>query len=620
MGAYDFNFDLPTGETLCPAPERVRAIAKLLPAENFSTAPRIDDRGAWDQWRSDSFGQRILREAREHLRHPSPTITDQTFLDCLTNEDVTEYNAMNAATRTQFNVLILAEAIFDEGEFLPQIEADARSLTQVSTWVHPNNDLEKKNFENISHDSDLHSLHHSISFALIHHVLGARISDDFRTLLFAEIDRRMFTPLRQKIEAGRDLDWWLIVKHNWNSVCLSCFAHAAVAMLPEREDRAWWLAFTESLAYNFTDGFADDGLCTEGVGYWNYGFTHFILLAEILRTATGNTLDLLDTPKARRIARFADRSEIQPDKYPAFSDCALTAQPGLWIRSWLDNRKASQPDSLAAPAPSGFDSLADIRSNTIDPMLLWMFGTRDPHQPLVRPPAVALRDFFSPSHFLICRSAASTKRKFAATFLGGNNGVNHNHNDLGTFTVLLDGKALIYDPGPEVYSMRTFSVHRYDSQLLNSYGHPVPRIGGQLQATGPTRQAPALVTEFTQESDRMILDLRGAYDCPALRKLEREFIFDRQGEGSLKITDTVEFSEPTEYESALITSGEITEEPQKLRFAEGDTAITIVYSAANTELLVSRDTINQPPHPTRVAIATGAKVSALTLQFVIRPD
>ena len=562
----------------------------------------------------------MLKEAREAVRHPAPTITNQVFLDCLANESVTEYNALNLATRSQFNALIIAEAIYDEGEFLPLIESDVRNLSQVNTWVHPNNDLLKNNFDGRARDNDLHSLHHCISLALIHHVLGSRITDDFRTLLFNEVNRRMFIPLREKVEAGRDLDWWLIVKHNWNSVCLSCYAHAAVAMLPDVEDRAWWLAFTESLAYNFTDGFADDGLCTEGVGYWNYGFTHFVLLAEILRKATGNALDLLDTPKARAIARFADRAEIQSGKYPAFSDCALIAQPGLWLRSWLDNRLNSQPDSLAQPAPADFDALADIKSVSNDPMLLWMFGTRDPHHPLMRPAAVALRDFFAPSHFLICRSAESTQRKFAATFLGGNNGVNHNHNDLGTFTVLLDGKALIYDPGPEVYSMRTFSVHRYDSQLLNSYGHPVPRIGGQLQTEGPTHQAPTLLTEFTDEVDRMVLDLRGAYDCPTLRKLEREFIFNRCGDGCLTITDTVEFSEPTEYESALITPGEVTETDQSLRFADGDTAITIEYSTdGDTALQVSRDTINQPPHPTRVAIATVEKVTALILRFVIHP-
>jgi hypothetical protein len=45
----------------------------------------------------------------------------------------------------------------------------------------------------------------------------------------------------------------------------------------------------------------------------------------------------------------------------------------------------------------------------------------------------------------------------AATFKGGHNGVNHNHNDLGTFSVAVGGKYLIYDPGAEIYTNRTFS-------------------------------------------------------------------------------------------------------------------------------------------------------------------
>jgi len=33
MGAYDFNFDLPAGETFIPRPERVVALLKAMPPE-----------------------------------------------------------------------------------------------------------------------------------------------------------------------------------------------------------------------------------------------------------------------------------------------------------------------------------------------------------------------------------------------------------------------------------------------------------------------------------------------------------------------------------------------------------------------------------------------------------
>jgi len=357
--------------------------------------------------------------------------------------------------------------------------------------------------------------------------------------------------------------------------------------------------------------------------------SHFFSLAEIIRQGTGNVVDLLDTPKARRIARFPDRSEIQPGIWPAFCDCFLDAKPMAWARMWLDNRVASQPDELTEAVPADFDPLADMKLQFTDGIFMWMFRTRAPRQPVRRRTSTDLRDFFAPSHFLICRPAPATKHAFSATFLGGNNGVNHNHNDLGTFTVLLDGKSLIYDPGLEVYGMRTFSKQRYESQLLNSYGHPVPRIGGQMQATGPTHQAPTLLTEFTRDTDRMVLDLRGGYDCPTLRKLEREFVYDRRGDGSLTITDTVEFSEPTEFESALITPAKITESTGRLHLADGDTAITVDYTSSSGPLSITQSGINEPvtlqdksktpPQPTRIALSPTAKVTTLTVSFVIKP-
>ncbi|MFI5357863.1 MAG: hypothetical protein ACHQ4G_11050 [Opitutales bacterium] len=619
MGAYDFNFDLPPGETFRPSPERVRALAALLPAEPFSFGPVVTDRAAWAPWQQHPFGLRALQEARALATQPTPPLDDAVYADCIARQDVTRVNQLLPAVRTRQTCFLLAEAIFDTGEFLAPIAADAHMLARLTSWIHPGNDRDSKALRRLTVENDLASCHCALNFALTDFILGPRLPAELRTLLRGEVEWRFFKPLRERIEAGRDIYWWLTVKHNWNAVCLSTYAHAAAAMLPAREDRAWWFALAESLIYNFTDGFADDGLCSEGVSYWNYGFMHFISLAEVLRLGTGNTLDLLDTPKARRMARFPDCAEIQPGRFPAFADCALDAKPFDWARVWLDNRRHSAPDIFAEPAPAGFDPFADMKFGMPDDALLWMFQTRDPRRPLKRHAASALRDWFEPSGFLICRSAPAAPRRFAATFLGGHNGVNHNHNDLGTFTVLLDGEVLIFDPGPEVYSWRTFSEQRYDSQLLNSYGHPVPRIGGTLQQPGPSHRAVVLAKEFTPDRDRMVFDLRTAYDVPALRKLEREFVFDRRGAGSLTITDTMEFTSPTEFESALITLGKFTHQGLHLHLAGERAALAIEASAEGLTLEVSTDTITQPPHPTRVALRSPVPIVRGTVRFVIRP-
>jgi hypothetical protein len=618
MGAYDFNFDLPAGETYAPNPDRVRALHGLMPKEPFSLAPKADDRATWSRWQNDPFGQRVLAAARELAAQPFPAYTNATWLACLEKEDVTQINQVMPLSRKRQALFLLAEAIFDRGEFLDAMFADAKALAQLHTWIHPGNDLKRLNFDLKTVEPDLGVVHVCETLALTDYILGARLPAAFRALIREETDRRLFVPLRQRVETGRDLYWWLAVKHNWNSVCLSATAHAAMALQPEAADRAWWLAFTESLVKNFRDGFTDDGFCTEGVGYWSYGFMHYIFLGELIRFATGNVTDLLDEPKMARAARFPTRAEIQPGVYPTFADCPLDVKPLTWARLWPDNRLGTVTQPVE-PVPAGLDPFGDMGLGLAIEPVTWMFRTRDPRHPVRAAFTPPLREWFDASALLICRPDSGTTRKFSATFLGGNNGVNHNHNDLGTFAVVLDGRSLILDPGLEVYSFRTFSERRYESQLLNSYGHPVPRVAGKLQEAGPEYRARVLLKEFSAATDRMILDLRSAYDVPILRKLEREFLYDRTGAGSLTITDRVEFSEPAAFESALITLGHYTVNGPSIRIADAHAAITAEVTCEGAELETDTATINQPPHPLRLALRCLGDVRTATVRVLIRP-
>jgi hypothetical protein len=618
MGAYDFNFDLPAGETYVPSSDRRRALEALLPKEPFALAPVVTDRAAWARWQDDPFGRQILASAREFAAAPFPDYTDAAYLDCLAREDVTHINTVMPIARKRQVAFLLAEAIYDQGEFLAVIGSDTRELAKLRTWIHPGNDLKKLNYDLKTVEPDLGVVHFAENLALTDFILGPRLPADLRAFIRAEVDRRVLAPLRQRIESGRDIFWWIAVKHNWNAVCLSCVAHTAAALLPSAADRAWWLALAESLVKNFRDGFADDGVCTEGVVYWNYGFMHYISLSELLRYATGNAVDLLDEPKMLRVARFPGRVELQAGVFPTFADCPLDPKPLTWARLWLDNRKGTTEHATTAAAP-GTDPFAGMNLQFADEPLLWMFRTHHPRSPQQPAHAAELRTWFENTALLICRSGPATTRQLSATLLGGHNGVNHNHNDLGSFTVVLDGRTLILDPGAEVYSFRTFSEKRYESQLLNSYGHPVPRVAGKLQEAGPEWRARVITKEFTADTDRMVLDLRTAYDVPSLRKLEREFIFDRRGAGSVTIIDRVEFSSPAAFESALITTGKPTINGSKISLTDGPATLAIEVTLEGGTLEIATDTINQPPHPTRLALRAAGEIKSATLRTVIRP-
>ena len=108
------------------------------------------------------------------------------------------------------------------------------------------------------------------------------------------------------------------------------------------------------------------------------------------------------------------------------------------------------------------------------------------------------------------------------------------------------------DAGGEEYTRFTFSSQRYESKILNSYGHPVPVVGGKLQSLGRKAAAKVVLKDLAGAVQKVALDLSSAYDEPALKSLTRTFAYDRMAK-TFTVTDRVEFSEPTAFESPFNT-------------------------------------------------------------------
>ena len=131
-----------------------------------------------------------------------------------------------------------------------------------------------------------------------------------RRLLRENLDRRIFRPFRDMVEGRAKEIYWLRATHNWNAVCLAGVTGSALATLDSREDRAFFVAAARYYIQNFLRGFTPDGYCSEGLGYWNYGFGYFAMLSEAIRQATDSKIDLLADPAARGPAFFGVRSKF----------------------------------------------------------------------------------------------------------------------------------------------------------------------------------------------------------------------------------------------------------------------------------------------------------------------
>jgi hypothetical protein len=213
---------------------------------------------------------------------------------------------------------------------------------------------------------------------------------------------------------------------------------------------------------------------------------------------------------------------------------------------------------------------------------------------------------------------------FGVALKGGHNAEHHNHNDLGSFVIARGDRAVLVDPGLEVYTKRTFSDQRYLSKVLNSYGHSVPVIGGELQRTGREYAAKVVSTSFTPTQDTVVLDLTGAYAVPALQSLVRTLTLRRGTNPEVVISDEVAFLTPSTYEGALITFERYRERGSGvILVGTGATALRVQIESTTPwtlrpELIEER--LPGDRKPTRLGLALAEPVRTARVTVTIRPE
>ena len=120
---------------------------------------------------------------------------------------------------------------------------------------------------------------------------------------------------------------------------------------------------------------------------------------------------------------------------------------------------------------------------------------------------------------------------------GGNNGENHNHNDVGNVIVYLEGQPAIIDAGNMTYTALTFSEKRYTLWNIRSAYHNLPIIGGIEQKPG----AEYRTKSFEKSDTGAIADLQTAYPLETgLILFRRELRVDE----CAAVTDNLELREP----------------------------------------------------------------------------
>lgn len=297
-------------------------------------------------------------------------------------------------------------------------------------------------------------------------ILRLREDVDGADQVEAEVRERVLDPL---FESDYPFAWEEQIS-NWTAVCAGAAGMAALALEYDLEAiRGRILPALQSYLFSF----GPDGGCVEGVDYWVYGFGYFTYFAEAWRAATGE--DLLAGHEA--IAAFPARAQLYPGSFATFGDTGSDSLLPAGLLTRLHDR-------LDAPLPAG-----RVQDFSDDSCARWAHLTRtlDWGRPLAE--AVDEGRALLPDVGWFVERRHLGRRTWALAVKGGYNDEPHNHLDLGSFLIAVDGEQLLCDPGAGEYTAAYFGPERYDQVHPSAAWHSVPAVEGAAQQFGEDSRA-----------------------------------------------------------------------------------------------------------------------------------
>ena len=396
--------------------------------------------------------------------------------------------------------------------------------------------------------------------------------------LQARVRERLRTHVWENYTQHFDDFHWTKVTHNWNAVCHQGVIGSALSQVEDADllARMLWLA-RQSLPL-FLGGFAKDGGCSEGIGYWSYGFGWFTLLNEQLEKRTGGELSLFEGDEhVRRIALFGPRMSLAGGKLVNFSDNGAEGTLGGPLLDYL-GRRLNEPDCTRESA-KGYRHVIEsgiaIDGERCDIFYLGRLFLRAPLELPAKSHAPAADCFLPDLAVLVAHGIDRRGHVWDFAAKAGHNDEHHNHNDCGSFLLNIDGVRFVAEIGAPEYDKGFFSPKRYEYLAARSLGHSVPLINRAEQAAGAAHSSLFTGHTLTPESVEVGIDATAAYPVTAgCRRLVRTFRFDKAS-GKLRVEDAFELTKTESFESALIAMHPIALENSRAVILAGDLRLVI---------------------------------------------
>lgn len=531
------------GAQIYPSEEQLAMLKAVIPDAPFQPAPPVSNREFWDKIAVSDYGARYLANATAEMeKKPEVPISDEIYRRANKEGNRPIYKPRYYRTMDRLEKFVLAECIENEGRFLSQIEVYSQAILKMKSWLHPNHD-DKDNsvLEGKRVAIDLGARKFGLVLALTDALLEDKLTEDLRTQIATHLQWRIIDSYFKSCK-GEDTvgNRWVKSTSNWNSVCTSGTVFTAIVASKNKEERLAAVGCALNSMVYYLSGFGEDGYCSEGTGYWSYGFGHYLYLAEILDEYSQGKINLFDfneAGKLKKVGSFPENFQIHPGLYAPFSDGVVRVKKGNANFAYVMAAK-----HYAAQKPARF-----VPDESVQELIIWADGEDYTAQGAQKKqlPEVTYFDDYG-----VVISRGQQNIPFSIAIKAGHNAENHNHSDVGSYVLVLGDDIVAGDIGAPSYIAGAFSP---DNPARSSWGHPVPRIDNLLQANGRSFHGKILDTDFAKDIDRLVMDIKTAYEIPALKTLKRYMINDKKGRGAITVKDEFSANRPLSFGTAIMT-------------------------------------------------------------------
>ncbi len=521
------------------------------------------DRTAWENMKTGEaqrvWCKQIVAEAERYLGQPFPVLTARAFMAYNLAGDSGMYEQAHFERRSRLGLMVAAECIEYQGHFLDDIIEGVWAILSEVVWGVPS--LERYNPGDplpaaSKSPLELFNCATGMLLAECKQLLGREL-DAVSSSLLERAGAMVIDRLIEPLESMPQEFWWMNGSNNWTPWCGSNLTGCILTFLegdPSRQTRALHTLLVAN--ERFLANYSADGCCDEGPCYWAVSPQMLMIMLDQLDQRIGGQFKGV----------FADPVFRTAGEY-----IARVTLCGKYVLNTADS--AVRSDKVSAGAIYHYGEL--ISSELMKQYALLVVhgmkcGTRriEPCRFMQGTMGVVLtfllRDLFwtpaetpdavlplesvvlygSAALFIGRENSSIPESGSILAIKGGHNAENHNHNDIGQFTIYRDGIPLVVDPGVGAYTRQTFSSNRYGLWFCGAAGHNVPVINGICQQAGKEYCSTVSSSALEGESIGITLDMSMAYPVAAgITKMSRDAKLNRRT-GDVRICDRVESSSP----------------------------------------------------------------------------